>query len=107
MSREDVRKCIESAGIQCTHLCYPEGAAPELPWAVFYQEDEYGFDADDTRFAPAIDWCVELYQLEADDELEGALEEAITRDFGPYDKTEVWLDDENAVETTYTFRQIG
>lgn len=107
MSKADVKRMLKSCGIPCIHMAWPENSAPELPWAVFYLEEEWGFDADDTRFAKASDWCVELYQRTSDEGLETRLEQAIQDSFGTYDKTEAWLDSENAIATTYTFRQIS
>lgn len=107
MSREAVQQCIESAGVPCAHNAWYEGTAPDLPYATFYQQGGYGFDADNSRFVPATSWCVELYQLEADSELEARVEEAIQRDFGPFYKSETGVVDENVCETLYTFTEIG
>lgn len=106
MSKEDVYRLSAEVGIPCVHMAWPEGSAPPLPWMTFFLDSMVGFDADDEVYAQANNWCVELYQKSSDEELEARLEEAIQANFGPYRKSEAWVDSENCIQTAYYFKEI-
>ena len=90
--------------VECARLAWPEGSAPPLPWAVYLAMGDDGFYADDSKYTAMKRWCVELYQREGSDELEDALEEALTEAFGPVERGyESWIDDENCSMTPFYF----
>lgn len=106
MSASDVMACVASCGIPCVRNAWPKGSAPKLPWAVFMLDETDGFYADGRVSATVNRWYVELYQKTNDQELEGRLEAAIQDWFGPYSKTEAWVDTESCVQTAYYFTDI-
>lgn len=93
--------------VQCVHMAWPEGSAPDLPWAVWYVDEERGFCSDDSKGPRETWWCVELYERSCDYDLHDELESAIEDAYGPCKKTESWLSDEDAVATVFTFKEIG
>ena len=107
MSKEDVKKIGEDAGIPIVHMAWPEGSAPPLPWATFYLSSQSGVNADNVVYAKASKWVLEVYQRSSDEELEKKVEQSIVTRFGPYTKSEYWVDTESAIQTTYYFREIG
>ena len=106
MSASDVMACVASCGIPCVRNAWPKGSAPKLPWAVFMLDETDGVYADGRVYSTKNRWYVELYQKTNDQELEGRLEAAIQDWFGPYTKTEVWVDAESCVQTVYYFTDI-
>lgn len=103
MSKEDVFAVAQDAGIPAAHMAWPVGSAPALPWLVFYVESQYGTYADNTIYKPSPRWAIELYQRTCDDELVEKVEASILERFGPFSKTESWVEDENCLQTTYYF----
>lgn len=90
----------------CAHMAFPIGSAPDLPWCVYYLDEMDGFAADNSLLAKRNNWVVEHYWRDYDEEKESALESAIESSFGAFKKTEVWVEDENCVQTTYYFAEI-
>ena len=107
MSGAPIQTMLSGLGIPSVRFAWPEGAAPSLPWAVFWLEEEDGIYADNRMDSRRRDWTLELYQKTSDEELEARLEDAIIAAFGPFRKGEAWVDDENVIQTTYYFTEIG
>lgn len=106
MSKANVVACVRSAGLQVAHMAWPVGSAPALPWCVFYLYEDGKLNADDKRYYACPTWAVELYQRQSDTETETALEDAIHVSFGDFNKTEVWVESEGCLQTTYTFTEL-
>lgn len=103
----NVYEAVTSTGLPCAHLAYPEGSAPKLPWCVYYLDETPGFSADNTMFTTIRRWVIEHYWKTYDAQKDNALDEAILSNFGPFDKSETWVDEENCAMTVYYFNQIG
>lgn len=103
MSKEDVFAVATDAGMPAVHMAWPIGSAPALPWAAFHVSSQSGMNADNTLYAPSTRWAFELYQKTSDGELEARVEQSILGRFGPFSKTESWVEDENCLMTTYYF----
>lgn len=106
MGRREVMKAVTSVGIPCAHMAWLEGQAPPLPFAVFYIDETDGLFADNRIHTPVINWIVELYQRQASEALETAIEESIQDSFGGFRKTEAWVDEESCLMTAYYFTEI-
>ncbi len=105
MSYQEVYGTV-SAVLPCAHMAWREGQAPQLPWAVYYLDDQSGFNADNTTYVGKHRWCVELYQKAMDLELQEELEAAILAAFSPFEKYESWVESENCLMTTYYFTEL-
>lgn len=98
---------IKSCGIECAHMCFPEGSAPTLPWAVYYVDTTLNVHADNSTWDYKPQWIVELYEKYKNPELELAIARAIEDEFfSPPSIDETWVDDENCLMTTYRFTEI-
>ena len=113
MSGANVYSVISSVEIAdgktmpCAHMTFPIGSvAPPLPWCVYYLDEMEGFAADNKLLAKRNNWVVEHYWKDYDETVERNLEDAIEAAFGAFRKTEVWVDDENCVQTAYYFAEI-
>lgn len=106
MSRKQVAAMLEATGLPYAHMTWPVNQAPDLPWCVFYLDEDVSFNADNKRFMTHGYWTVELYQRAADSAIEKQVEDAITQAFGDYRKTETWVDSEDCLMTAYGFTVI-
>ena len=107
MSGANVQAAVTSAGQPCAHMAWVEGTAPELPWCVYYLDEQRGVAADNRLQAKRYNWIIEHYWKTYDAEKTSALEAAIEDAFGPYESAETWVEEENCVMTAYYFREIG
>lgn len=98
---------MDAAGIPSVHMAWREGTAPELPWCVFYIEDTDGVFADNSITVSSTKWVVELYQRQSKQDVEDAVEAAILSAFGPFTKSEAWVEKENCIQTSYYFKEIA
>lgn len=96
----------ENRNMPCAHMAYPIGSAPPLPMCVYYLDEMDGYAADNKLHAKRNNWIVEHYWKVHDENIENALENAIESRFGAFKKTEVWVADENCVQTSYYFAEI-
>lgn len=106
MSRKAITAVLDATEIPSAHMAWPVNAAPPLPWMVFRLDEDGKLNADNARWASHGRWVVELYQKHADSEIEGKVESAISEAFGDYDKTEIWVDSEDCLMTSYRFTVI-
>lgn len=111
MGKQEVYECVTSVAsgdgqLPCAHMTWSASTEPRLPFAVYYLNESSGFCADNTVYSEANEWVVELYQKSSDEELEKGLQEAILRDFGPYRKSEYWVESEGCLQTAYYFNEL-
>lgn len=106
MSRELVVEAVESCGVPCAFVAWPERGAPSLPWAVFLPERDRALMADGKRWCGATRWRLELYQEQSDAELEDSLGDAIQEAFGPWTREDSWRDEEDVLVTSFRFTDI-
>ena len=74
---ERIVSTAASCGVECAHMAWPEGSAPELPWAVWRLDSETGFFADDGKYAGAGTYAVELYERACDEGLHARIEKVV------------------------------
>lgn len=106
MSRKQVAAALKASGIPFAHMAWPVNQAPDLPWCVFYLDEDSRLHADNRRWASYGSWIVELYQKAADSAVEEAVEDAVATAFGDYSKSETWVDSEDCLMTSYRFTVI-
>ena len=106
MTPENVVSCIRGCGLECAHMCFPKGSAPALPWAVYYLDETSDMCADGEIWDEIPIWVVEVYEKSFDPSLHRKVKDAIARDFTPPTVEQTWVEDENCLLTTYTFKEI-
>ena len=103
--RSDIFDALSVSGLPGTHIAWPIGNAPDLPWFV-YEVDSWGETyADNKNYHVAPTVTASLYEAEADPKVEQAFEDAVAA-IGPYSTTETWLADENALVIQHTFTYL-
>lgn len=107
MTPERVVSAVKLCNISCAHMCFTEGSAPPLPWAVYYLDTSSNVHADNSTWDYKANWIVELYEQYKNPELEMALAQALEAEFhSPPSMDETWIEDENCLLTTYRFTEI-
>lgn len=104
MAHKDVQSVV-SAVVPCIHMAWPDGSAPELPWAV-YTGDTDPFCADDREIARTTRWTVELYERRRDAKLETELANAIRAAFGACARRESWVSSEQCLMVAFDFCEV-
>lgn len=101
--RERVFSELSKSGLPVAHFAWPKGSAPELPWIVFYLDDDRASFADDWFWCGNGTWVAELYMETSSSEVEAKVEEAIGAAFGGFAKSEAWVESEGCAMTAYRF----
>lgn len=86
---------------KCAYYSFPEKAAPELPYLLYWfptSNDEY---ADDENYVKIGDMRIELYSKHKDFELEKSVEEKLREAEITYVKSEQDLPSEGMYEVIY------
>lgn len=103
---ERVAEALRSTGLPFTHLAWPTGRAPALPWCVWLQEDHGDFYADDSNYASLPHMRVELYQNEPDEAVTAKVRTALQA-IGPTSERCDWLEDEGCEMTSFELTDKG
>ena len=105
MTLKDLRDSIASISTFATKVTYrawPEGKAPKLPFVCYLATGTDNFDADNRVYHVIQNVDVELYTAKKSEAYEQALESKFA-DIGlPWEKSEVYLDEENCYEIIYS-----
>lgn len=102
MMLEDVRTRLESVlgEEKVAYRLFPEGEAPELPYAVWYVDDNNNFGADGVVFYSAKGVTIELLVKYKNPSLEDAIESAFSDVY--WDKSENYIESEKCTQILYT-----
>ena len=100
MQAVDIKSRLETCGLPITYRQFPEGEAPNLPYAVWYLGAETNFPADGENYHNIKQLTVELYTKLKDLESEAAVE-AVLNGLGVWSKTEEYIDDEKCYQIVY------
>ncbi len=84
MRSETVMQACGASGIPTAYFEWPEGTAPDLPWAVYYPVGDETLFADGRRYAVVTRWCVELASRIGDAHAQEAMGAALASAFGGY-----------------------
>ena len=99
MTLAEIKTMLETTGLPVAYSAFPEGAAPLLPYICYVVTGSNNFVADGIVYQPVQAIDIELYTRQKDPESESAVEAALAA--LPWEKTELYLDDEKCVQVTY------
>ena len=103
MSRHsDVFSALKATGIPGTHVAWPTGKAPALPWWTYRMRQSNSFHADDSNYTSTPRFRVELFEAAPDPEVEGKIAAAV-ESIGPYERYDDWSPDEKCFITAFEF----
>ena len=101
MTREEVVAMIEETKLPWAYYEFEEGTAQELPFIVFFYENNDGFFADNSNYADVEVLNVELYTETRDFELEEKVEEVLDEYGFSYSKEPAYIGDERMWQIAY------
>lgn len=102
MTLQKLRELLETLEIPVKYRAFKVGEAPNLPYIIFYKEDNQGtLKADNQNYAKVNNITIELYSDEKDIELEEQLESILDTNKIGYDTYESYLDTESMYEVAY------
>lgn len=102
MKFNELREELETLDIPVQYRAFKEGEAPDLPYILFYIDDNEGsLKADDQNFYKILNMSVELYSDEKDLELEEQIEAIFDHNKIEYDSFESYIEQEKMYEILY------
>lgn len=107
MSYDDIVTMLEEANLPVAYDHFTEGESPGPPFICFL------FPGTDNTFADNVVWeridelNIELYTDKKDPVVESKIENILTAHELPYEKSEVWIEDEKMYEVLYQTQIIG
>ena len=99
MQLAEFKERLKVCDLPVAYRAFPEGAAPSLPYAVYYESGETNFPADGENYYNIKQMTVELYTKQKDSAAEEKVESAI--DFAIREKTEEYIDSEKCFQIVY------
>jgi len=101
MTYDEIAEMVESIGLPCAYDHFAEGESPDPPFVLFLLPGSENFFADGEVYEQVTDVSIELYTDKKKPPLEKRVEK-ILRDNGiPWDKSEVWIEEEGFYEVRY------
>ena len=85
---------------------FPVGAAPALPFIVYYSQGTDNQFGDNKTYHVVEDMNICLYSRQKDTTSESAIESALNNNNIPWNKSEAYIDSEECYEITYEITLI-
>lgn len=101
MNKTEFVTVLNKSTLPHVYYSFPENAAPELPYFVWYFAGSDNFGADGIAYASIVNPVIELYTSGKEFDTEATLESILTNDGIYWDKSEQYLTDENMYMVTY------
>lgn len=101
MTLPELKKIIDTLGLPVAYHCFAVGQVPELPYIVYYTDEDVGFLADDTVYYEQCAVTIEAYSRQKDLELEGKIKKLLNDNQLPYESYESFLDSEDMYLKAY------
>lgn len=95
MTLPDLKKIVDTLGLPVAYHCFAVGQVPNLPYIVYYVDEDLGFFADDTVYYEECAVTIEVYSRAKDLELEEKVKKLLNDNQLPYESYESFLDSED------------
>ena len=102
-----VEKLMKDIGLPYVYYSWPERAAPNLPYIVYYFPSSTTEAADNTAWSGILKLNIELYTGKRTAEMEEKIETALAKYELPFTRTETFLHDEKMFEVLYEMEVIA
>ena len=106
MTYTQIAGLVASIGLPCAYDHFAEGESPEPPFVVFLLPGTNNFMADGEVYEQVTEVSIELYTDRKMPPLEERVEDILRTHEIPWDKTEVWIEDEKMYEVRYALEVI-
>ena len=101
MTYDDITNMLKEAGLPLAYDHFAEGESPEPPFLIYLIPGSDNMFADNGVYFKISQLNMELYTDKKDPELEEKLEDFLTANEIPWEKSEVWIDSEKMYEVLY------
>ena len=106
MTFKEIAEMIEDIGLPFTYYSFPEGAAPLLPYIVYYYPGTNNIPADNKVYVINQTLNIELYTRTKDFDQEAAVEAVLEANGLVWDKSETYINEEHMFEVLYEMEVI-
>lgn len=103
MTLPELRELLKELGLPVAYFQWAIGQAPELPYILYYADEDNNFLADDTVYADGYAVTVEVYSHRRDLELEQRVKELLKEKNLPYESYGEFLKSEDMYLKAYEF----
>lgn len=100
MTYKEIYDALAETNLPVVYHHWEKGQVPDLPYIVFTYPNNNDFMADDKNYVEIVEVNVELYAKNKDIALEHTVEGVLGKYF-QYNKSSVWIEDEQMYETIY------
>ena len=107
MKAKVVEKLMKSIGLPYAYYSWPEGAAPDLPYVVYYFPTGSTEAADNTVWNGVLALNIELYTNKRSAGVESKIETALAKYDLPFTRSESYLNEERMFEVLYETEVIA
>ena len=101
MTLPELKDKLKTLNLPIAYRCFAAGQVPELPYIVYYVDEDIGFYADDTVYYEGYAVTIEVYTDQKDLQLEEKVKELLNSNELPYESYESFLDSENMYLKAY------
>lgn len=101
MHYDEIAAMVEEIGLPSAYDHYAEGESPPPPFVLFLLPGTDNFMADGEVYEQVTEVSIELYTDLKMPPLEAKVERVLAAHDIPWDKTEVWIEDEKLYEVRY------
>lgn len=101
MTYDEIAAMVEEIGLPSAYDHYAEGESPPPPFVLFLLPGTDNFMADGEVYEQVTEVSIELYTDLKMPPLEAKVERVLAAHDIPWDKTEVWIEDEKLYEVRY------
>lgn len=101
MTLPELKDKLKTLDLPIAYRCFAVGKVPELPYIVYYVDEDIGFYADDTVYYEGYAVTIEVYTEKKDMELEKKVKQLLNNNGLPYESYESFLDSENMYLKAY------
>ena len=101
MTLPELKDQLKSLNLPIAYRCFAVGQVPELPYIVYYADEDIGFHADDIVYYEEYAVTIEVYTGQKDLQLEKKVKELLIENGLPYESYESSLDSENMYLKAY------
>lgn len=101
MTYDEVVAMVQKINLPCAYDHFAEGESPDPPFVVFLFPASDNFFADGTVYHQQTELAIELYTDIKQPQHERSVENVLASNGIPWNKTEVWIEDERLYEVRY------
>lgn len=101
MTLPELKDKLKSLNLPIAYRCFAVGRVPELPYIVYYVDEDIGFYADDTVYYEGYAVTIEVYTDQKDLQLEKKVKQLLNNNELQYESYESFLESENMYLKAY------